>query len=82
MHNGGTVFVAVLRIRIHFIRMFLGLLDPDPLVIKVRILLLVRKTLIPIVLTFICENDGNVPSKSNKQKNFSKLVFCWRLEGQ
>ncbi len=31
----------------------------------------------------IFENDVNVPSKSNKQKNFFKqLAFCWRLEGQ
>jgi hypothetical protein len=25
--------------------------------------------------------DANVPSKSNKQKNIEKIVFCWRLEG-
>jgi hypothetical protein len=29
---GGVVLTAVLRIRIHGIHMFLGLLDPDPLV--------------------------------------------------
>ncbi len=29
---GGVVLTAVLRIRIHRIHMFLGLLDPDPLV--------------------------------------------------
>jgi hypothetical protein len=48
------------------------------------------KTLIPTVcdLFFVflsLKNDVpvNVPSKSNKQKNyFFKLVFCWRLEGQ
>ncbi len=48
---------------------------------------LVRKTLIPTVLWllfdfFIFKNYLNVPSKSNKHKNFSKLVFCWRLESQ
>jgi hypothetical protein len=29
------------------------------------------------------KNDGNVPSKSNKQKKLcKKLVCCWHLEGQ
>ena len=28
------------------------------------------------------KNDVNVPSKSNKQKNFFKIVFCWCLKGQ
>ncbi len=28
------------------------------------------------------KNDENVPSKSNMQKNFFLIVFCWRLEGQ
>ncbi len=32
---------------------------------------------------FIFENDGHVPSKSNKQKTvLKKLVFCWHIEGQ
>ncbi len=49
---------------------------------------IVRKTLIPtalwLLLNFLSfKNDVNIPSKSNKQKNFFfKLVFCWRLEGQ
>jgi hypothetical protein len=48
----------------------------------------VRKTLIPTVCdlfwTFFFENDVNVPSKSNKQKNILKIriVICWRLKGQ
>ncbi len=47
----------------------------------------VRKTLIPTVLWLLLDflslkNDVNVPSKSNKQKFFFKLVFCWHLEGQ
>jgi hypothetical protein len=28
------------------------------------------------------KNDVKVPSKINKQKNFKKIDFCWRLEGQ
>ncbi len=28
------------------------------------------------------KNDVNVPSKSNRQKNFLKIIFCCRLEGQ
>ncbi len=48
---------------------------------------IVRKTLIPTVLWFLFDflslkNYVNVPSKSNKQKNCYKLVFCWGLEGQ
>jgi hypothetical protein len=49
---------------------------------------MVIKTLIPTVLWLLLDflslkNDVNVPSKSNKQKNFFfKLVFCWHLEGQ
>ncbi len=45
---------------------------------------IVRKTLIRTAFWFfIFEKDVNVPSKSNKQKNFfSNLVFCWHLEGQ
>ncbi len=52
---------------------------------------IVRKTLIPTVLWLLLDflslkNDVNVPSKSNKQKNFFynflKLVYCWHLEGQ
>jgi hypothetical protein len=46
----------------------------------------IRKTLIPSALSLfdslLLKNDVNVPSKSDKQKNFFKLVFCWHLEGQ
>jgi hypothetical protein len=47
---------------------------------------IVRKTLIPTALRLLFDflslkTYVNVPSKSNKQKNF-ELVFCWRLEGQ
>jgi hypothetical protein len=28
------------------------------------------------------ENDVNVPSKINKQKNLEKVAFCWHIEGQ
>ncbi len=69
-----------LRIRI---RMFLGLLNPDPLVgtrngpgsgSKCHAAKIVRKTLIPTVLWlllgfFYLKNDINVASKSKKQKN-------------
>jgi hypothetical protein len=43
------------------------------------------KPLIPTVLSLLLDvlslkNDVNVPSKSNKQKNFFlKFVFCWHL---
>ncbi len=45
-----------------------------------------RNTLIPFVLWLFFDflslkNDVNVPSKSNMQENFFKLVFCLRLEG-
>jgi hypothetical protein len=60
--------------------------------IRIRILLssskIVRKTLIPTVFLLLFDflslkNDVIVPSKSNKQKIFfSKLIFCWRIEGQ
>jgi hypothetical protein len=53
--------------------------DPGPPVIKQKI---VRKTLIPTVLSLLCDflsfkNYVNVALKSNKPKNF----FCYRLEG-
>ncbi len=70
--------------------MFLGLLDPSPLV-RLRgtdldpsiIKQNSNKTFdspcsVTSLRLFVLENDVNVPSKSNKQKNF----FCWRLEGQ
>jgi hypothetical protein len=43
--------------------------------------------MIPTVLGLLLDllslkNDVNVRSKSNMQKNFFKLLFCWRLEGQ
>jgi hypothetical protein len=67
---------------------FLGLLDPDPLIrgmdldsdpsiIKQKI---VRKSLIPTVLLLLfnflsLKNYVYVPSKSNKQENFNKKRF-------
>jgi hypothetical protein len=75
------------------IRMFLGLLDPDPDSLvrgtdpdPLRILLSSSKNLdsycLWLFVDFLSlENDVNVPSKWNKQKNF-KLVFCWPLEGK
>jgi hypothetical protein len=78
--NYGTKPV-MLRIRIRWICMFLGLLDPDPDP-------LLSKTLIPTFFLLLFDflslkNDINVHSKSNKQKNcVEKLVFCWHLEGQ
>ncbi len=63
--------------------MVLGLLDPDPLVrdseVWIRILLSASKNskknldsycFVTSFGLFIFENDVNVPSKSNKQKNF------------
>jgi hypothetical protein len=91
------VFLLVLRIRIRRIRMFLGLLNPDPYPLARGIdpgygsfshqAKIVRKTLIPTVCDFFFDlslnNDVNVPSKSNEEKNFFfKLDFCWCLEGQ
>jgi hypothetical protein len=74
--------VPVLRIRIHRIHMFLGLLDPDPLV----------RGMDPDPDPFIIKQKysmkdldfyNSIASKRNMQKNFFfKLVFCWRLEGQ
>jgi hypothetical protein len=55
--------------------------DPDSSIIMPNS----RKTLLPTVLSLFdflsLKNDVNVPSKSNKQKNCFKLVFCWHLEG-
>ncbi len=68
----------MLRIRIRIrirIRMFLGLLDPDPLV-RGMVPDLAKKNLdsyrfFDFFDFFIfLEDDVNVPSKSNKQKNF------------
>jgi hypothetical protein len=63
--------------------MFLGLPDPDPLVsseVWIRILLSSSKNrkknldfycfVTSFRLFFIFENEGKMPSKSNKQKNF------------
>ncbi len=66
--------------------MFLGLADPlvrgtdpdpDPFIIKQKT---VRKALIPTVLwrpyDFLSlQIDVNVPTKSNKQKNFKKIII-------
>jgi hypothetical protein len=80
----------VLRIRIHWIYMFLGLLDPvpDPLVRGLGTDSDSTKPLISTVLWLLFDflplkNYVKVPSKSKMQKNFfKKLVFCWHLEGQ
>ncbi len=82
----------MLRIRIRRIRTFLGLLDPDPLEAWLRILLSSSKnskknldsygTVLLLLFDFLSlKNDINVPSKSNKQKNFFLFVFLLR-EGQ
>ncbi len=62
--------------------------DPDPSIILLSSSKNSKKNLdsycfVTTFGLFIFENCANVPSKSNKQKNFFfKLVFCWRLEGQ
>jgi hypothetical protein len=72
--------------------MFLGFLDPDPLVrgmdpdpsiIKKNLEEKLRFLLFcDFFWTFFKWSKWNVPSKSNKLKNFFlKLVFSWRLEG-
>jgi hypothetical protein len=45
---------------------------------------IIRKTLIPPVLRLLFDflSLKNEVTKINKQINFFKLVFCWRLEGQ
>jgi hypothetical protein len=59
--------VLRIRIRIHRIHVFLGLLD----------------LFWDFFLLFPLKNDVKVSSKSKMQKNaFKKLVFCWHLEGQ
>ncbi len=70
-----------LRIRIRRIHMFLSLLnpDPDPLVRCTYQAKIVRQTLIPTDLLLLFDflslkNDVNVPSKSNKQKKFKKII--------
>ncbi len=87
------VLEAVLRIwiRIHIwihrIHMFLGLLDPDPVVriwIRIRILLSTSKNnkknldsycFVSYFWLFIFKNDVNAPSKSNKQKIFNQKNY-------
>ncbi len=87
--------VLRIRIRIHRIHVFLGLLDPDPFVrgmdpypdpssFSKKI---VRKTLIPTVLWLLFDflplkNNVKVPSKSNMQKNFFYTSFLLAFEGQ
>jgi hypothetical protein len=84
-----SLFEAVLRI---WVRMFLGFLDPDqdPLIrgmdpdpsIKQNGKKNVDSVLWLLFDFLSLKSDVNVPSKSNKQKNFFfKLVFCWRLGG-
>ncbi len=83
-----------IRIRNHRIYVFLGLLDPDPLIRGMDLDAgsfyhwgkIVRKTLISTVLWLLFDflplkNDVKVPSKSNMQKNFFlKLVFVGILK--
>ncbi len=72
-----------------FVPMFLGLLDPDPVVRGIDPdpdpSIIVRKTLIPTVLWLLFDllslkNYVNVPSKSNKQKSLKNifLLASWR----
>jgi hypothetical protein len=83
--------VAVLRIRIRRIHMFLGLLDPDPdplvkgtdpdpSIIKQKL----YKNLYSycFVTSFDFLRLKNDLQKVLSRKTFFKLVFCWRLEGQ
>ncbi len=85
--KSSTVYSAtVFWIRIHRIRMFLGLTTDlsqrygsGSFYYQAKI---VRKTLVPTVLWLLYDflslkNDVNVPSKSNKQK---QIICCWRLE--
>ncbi len=76
-----SIFKTVFRIRIHRIHMFLGLPDSDPD-------LLYSGKNFKKNLKFYCfvtfldflslKNDVNVPSKSNKQKNF--FTFLRKLQ--
>ncbi len=87
---------ALSRIRTCRIRKFLGLPDPlvrstypNPLRILPSFLhpaKIVRKTFISTVLWLLYDflsqkNYINVPSRSKKPKKYTKLFFCWRLEG-
>ncbi len=59
----------VLQIRIRRIRMFLGLLDPDPLVRGVP-------TVLWLFFDFLSlKNNVNVPSKSKNQAEFFKIIY-------
>jgi hypothetical protein len=60
--------------------MFLGLLDPDPIVTDTDP---DQAKILGLLFDFLSlKNDVSLPSKRNKQKNLKKLVFCWHLEGQ
>ncbi len=78
---------TVFRIR-NQIRIFLSLLDPDPLfLLRLRILPKKskkwRKTLISDVLWLLYDNDVNVPFTRKKHKKFIlQNIFFSRLEGQ
>jgi hypothetical protein len=74
--------------------MFLGLLDPDPLVrgmdpdpdpsiIKQNSKKNLNSYYFVTLFDFLSlKKDVNVSTKSNKQKKYNKkLVFCWHLEG-
>ncbi len=66
------------------IRIIIGLLDPDPDPLVRGMDPDANPAPDPsITEQNIFENYVNVPSKSNKPKNFFfKFVFCWHLEGQ
>jgi hypothetical protein len=64
--------------------MFLGLLDQDPLVRSIRsrihICIYIHYCFVTFLDFLSLKNDVNVPSKSNMQKIFFKLVFVGVLK--
>ncbi len=90
MRRAGCIVVLRIRIQIRRIRMFLGLLGPDPdPSITIHQAEILRKTLISTALRLLFDflslkNDVLVPSKSNMQKNFltkiSFLLASWRSQ--
>jgi hypothetical protein len=72
---------TVLRIRFRRIHIFLGLPDPDPFIIKQK---MVIKTLIPTLLRLLyyflsLKNDVNVPSKVISKKRHKKITLYNRI---
>jgi hypothetical protein len=59
-------------------------LDQDPSIIMLKNKKNLESYYFVTLFDFIfLKNNVNLPSKSNKQKNFvKKLVFCWHREGQ